>query len=330
MNPHTGREIKIGVGIEDAGAEAPVQVVFSTNSRSFKRRINKERNDSAVGDVYGHNSSVITRDYGDGDWVGVINPDNLQVLHSLILGEKSTSSKVGAGQSLVGTHINKHVNTSAPLQATVYVDTPVYVGKYHNARATSLELRVEANTIFSYTFMLMGKREKVAVSIPDTVEYTEPDEFTNGDVMIRTGDTVALASAKTTGLDIKSMSLKISSGLQGYESATTTDYSRYVATKKLVEGDAVLLFDSKELRDAWVANSNQAMIIDLTGKNNIGTSTTKYSVRYVITQLIYDDFDESRETDGINEQTIKFVAKRVKNSVDTIQAQVVNGREEMI
>ena len=115
-------------------------------------------------------------------------------------------------------------------------------------------------------------------------------------------------------------------GLAGYGTLVSKDYETFVALMLKLTGQMTILFDSVAERDRWINNTKLGLVIELTGDNNIGTSSEKHSVKIEIPQIVYTNFSESRGTDEIQEQTIDFTAElNGADGANTIKITTKNG-----
>ena len=328
MTAFSGRRISIGLGLQTKeGAQADPSYWFSTTDRSFSRGIEKITNESSIGSRYKLQSHKIVRDHGTGNFVGLVNPDNIPVLLTAILGGGISSSKAGSASTLVGTHVIKNADSTQTPTFSTWLQTPPYNEQFVDCRAGSLNFTANANDFLMYTFEFMGKTPKT-VETAKTVSYNEPEQFASGNIEMKNGATLTAITDSTAPLKTKSMNFTIDGDLEGYGTLTSTDYETFVAKTLGCTGQFTILFEDTTIRNIWVKNNVIALKLTATSDLKIGTTSTPFSVEFDFAKVRLTNVTENRGTDDIQELAVDFAVEANEGTnLQSIQVTVKNNKE---
>ncbi len=284
-------------------------------------KINRIQNTGAIARIESHHDSNIASKSGEVNAGGVMGDVSIGHLLLLALGTVSTSSN--DPEAGVNTHSFTVKNDSDPVSTCASFGTAgelANVGYVPGSVLNNLDIEVVAEDYAKFAVALLGKFP--VDSAADAASISAENEWVANNLVCKLATNLAGLGAAS---NIKGKSFKLSINKNAEAQFLTGDLEPSSIVNKVlqVSGEIELLFESGTYYDIFAAGTKQAIRLELTGSQTIGSSSNP-KLTIDLAQAALEDWGHGGGNDDVRTQTFGFNAEYSISDAKMITAKLIN------
>ena len=301
MSSFIGRKAEIGVGKETVRGTAVTPSFWLPHvALTFDEQVQQAIDESSVGVVEDAIDAAVTEKIAVGELEGIMRAESFGMILLGALG--SVVSAVKAGETIVFEHTYSVGQTAQHQSLTVAVKEPNSGKRYANGMVTDLELAVVLNEYARFT---AGLRAKVGVTAVLTPAYNTTEQtFLPQHGTFKFAATAAGLDA-ASAINIRSFNLTIAKNVEDDQVIGSTDPADILNKQFAVEGTLEILYSASTHVDTLLADTAQAMRLDLTHTATIGVSSNP-KLRVQLNRVKFSEVTKPFAINDLIVQTISF------------------------
>lgn len=302
MADGSGRLNYVGIGRETTRGTAVAPAYWSKwLELDFQDRVNKVRNDSALGTLDMYNDSEVIERWSDGKLDGKITDKTFGLILAAALGANSTDA-TASGETIVYDHTYATANTAIAQSLTLVRKDSNSNKRYARAMLSKLDIEVVTGEYAKYSAEFTAMKGVTNTDVPALVAE---NEFVPRHAVVKMASAVAGLNAATQ-IPIKSFKLSIDNHVEPYFVLGSDEPAEINNLEREVTGEITLRYTDTTYETLWTNNTDQALRIDLTNTDvTLGTATNP-KLRITLPKVTLEDFAKPADKSAIVEQTFKF------------------------
>ena len=303
MSKFIGKLADIGIAIEGTRGTLETSADFwlPKMSLSFDDEIEQVVDESSVGVIEDATDAKITKKIGVGEVEGKIGADSFGTILKATLGTLGVS---GPTETTVYTHTATVQQDAQHDSLTIMVNDPNQDYSYALGMITSLALDVSLGEFAKFT---LGFRSKKGATASHTPSYSAEDNFLpqHGEVKIAAAQS-GLTGA--TALTIRNISLSIEKNVEDDHNLGSLDPTDILNKQFAVEGSLELVFDDETFKTQMLADTAQALRIDLINTDVTIGSTLNPKMTIDLYKVKFSEFKRGYDNTEVSTATVNFKA----------------------
>lgn len=258
---HIQRLGAIGIGLEatPGTAVSPTHWLQAEGNPSMKDNYEFENVETAIGRVERSQAQKLMRKKGEGSVDLILDQTACVLLFDMILGSASSASAGGGKYA----HTIVTANSNTPKTATLVMDRIADIRKFPYTVATGLTLKIAD----SFAMMKLDFVSQESATATSTDTYSTVTNFSFKELSVKFGADVSAANA-ASATPLSGVDLEIKREAEViYQTGSNTPVK--IAHKTLeVSGNYSLLFEDATVRDKYLNETANAMILTFTDANS--------------------------------------------------------------
>ena len=301
MTKFIGRKADFGVAKEGTRgtAESAATFYFPKTSVTLDDEVEKFIDEASIGVVEDSIESVNVKKVAVGEFEGKIGDKSLGLMLLNILGSVSTSGPTDSAY----THTFSILQNAQKPSLTLFLDDDNQDYKYANGMLGELTISV---LLKSYAMVRATFRAKKGATATLTPSYSVENHFLPKHGTFKLASTQSgLTAASAT--NIRSINLTMGNNLEDDDAIGSEDPVDILAKQFSVRGTMELVFNDEAIKTLMLANTTQAMRIDLNNTDTlIGTSSTP-RLTVDLHNVKFANFRRNYDNNGIVIATVEFM-----------------------
>lgn len=320
MADGSGRLVYVGIGKETTRGTSLAPTYWPKwLDFDFIDRIEKVKNDSAIGVLDMYNDSEITQKWGEGALGGKLGDKSFGLILTGAFGVAPSSALKG-GESVVYNHTYTPANTAVAQSLTLVRKDSNTNKRYALAMLGKLDVEVVVGEYAKYSAEFTAKK---GVTGTDTPSLTSENEFVPRHATVKMATTTAGLGA-ATAIPLKSIKFSVDNHVEPYFVLGADDPQEINNLEREVTGELVLRYTDSTYETIWAANTDQAISVTIANTDvTIGTSSNP-TIAFTFPRITLEEFEKTPDKSGIVEQTFKFTALYDYTATNSISAVLTN------
>lgn len=319
MAKFIGRTADIGITKEAVRGTAETTPTFwlPKLSLTLDDGIEQAIDESSVGVIEDSTDAIVVGKYAEGEIEGNILDASFGLILLNALGSVSTA---GPAETTVYTHTFT-VNQSAQHQAlTLFLDDGVQDYAFPLAMLESLNIDVSLGQFAKFTASF---RSKVGETDTLSPSYSAENHFLPQHGSLKIASAVSGLSG-ASALDIRSVQLNINKNLEDDRKIGSLNQDDILNKQFSVEGQVEVVFDAETFKTQMLADTAQAVRIDLTNSDVTIGSTLNPKLTIDLSKVKFSKFEKNYSNNDIVVATATFKAHYKTSESDMIEIALVN------
>jgi DNA-directed RNA polymerase subunit L len=303
MAKFIGSVANVGIAKEAVRGTAEASAAFWLPhiSMSVDDGIEQAVDENTIGVIADAQEAQVVSKFAVGEIEGNILDKSFGLILFGALGAKAVS---GPTETSVYTHTFTAANTAQHQSFTLFLDDANQDYKYPLACIDSLKIDAEVGKYAKYT---AGFRSKVGSTATNTPTYSAENRFLPQHVAFQYATNVAGLASPTTAV-IRKVNLSINKNIEDDRKLGSVDQVDILNKQMTVEGSVEMVFDAETFKTQMLADTQQAVRIEITNADvTIGT-TLKPRIRIDMAKVKFSSFQKKYESANIVTATINFKA----------------------
>lgn len=298
-----GRTGAVGIGIESTqGTKVAASYWIPVTGYSIDDKVEKIKNDSAMGRIEEFNASAITKLWAEGDYEGKIFLDSVGAELVALFGQSPVS--VQRGSSGVYDHTYALKNNNDHKSLTVAYEDAIQELSFPFAMLDGWSLDIATDDYVKRSISLMGKKSEAATHTP---AFTDEVEFIPSQVSFKMATTQAGLGA-ASAINVTAFKMEVKKNVETLFALGSTDPEDIVNKQFNVTGTIDLYFENETYRDMVFADDKKAIRIDMTDADtDLGTGHNP-QLYFDLNRVTLEEFDRSWNANDPLTQSLKFEA----------------------
>ena len=292
-----GRLTKLGIGRETTrGTSVAPTYWVPVLDLGFDDKFDLKDNESGFGNLANIQDSRIVKQWAEGDYSGKIYDKSVGLELVALFGALPTSTQ----RASTGVYDNVYAmaQSNQHISLTAVIAEANQNARYPLAVINSWKLDAEVGDYVKRSVNLMSKK---GVTGSDTVTYTNENEFTSEDIVIKMAAAGAIDATldSATAIKIRSVSLEINKNADGLQVFGSNDLDDIVNKAVEVTGEFEMYYDDRTYQTLAAAGTHQAMRIEmldsstLFGTGNLHSPALRFTMREVALEFPERNFDNN-------------------------------------
>ena len=301
-----GRLVQVGFKPESSRGTAQSSASYYNpwSTVSFEDKVDKVMNEQSYGVVEDTQGSSNVKQFAEVEWSAPITDITFPYLLYAVLGTKSVATH--SGESVVYDHtITKSQSAQLP-SYTLFLDDPVGGQDRKNALAvcSKLDINYELGGFATFT---AGWRAQVGANATLSPSTVTQNRFLQKHLTFKLASSYSGLDA-ASAISLKNLSLSFNPNLEDDDVLGDDDPADFLSKQFSIEGQVELLWTATTYKDAYLANTNYAMRIDMVNTDVTIGSASNPQVRIDLAKVTLTDVSRAIELDGLVRQTLSFKA----------------------
>lgn len=319
MTKFIGRLSDVGIAKEGTRGTAASNATYFLPkvSLTLDDKIEQSVDESSVGVLEDSQGANIVAKMAEGEIEGNVYDKSIGLLLLNLLGSVGTT---GPSQTTVYTHAFTVGQSSQHTSLTFFLDDPNQDYKYPLGMLNSLDLDFSLGQFARYTAGFRSKKGETATISPS---YTIENHFLPQHISLKTASSLAGLDAASV-IDVKSIKLSINANIEDDRRLGSVDQADILNKQISVEGSIELVFNTNDFKTEMLADTAEAMRIDLTNTDVTIGSSLNPKLTIDLAKVKYSNFEKSYSNDEITVATVSFKAFYSVSDSAMITATLVN------
>lgn len=314
-----GRTGAIGIGIEATkGTPVAAQYWIPVEGYSYDDKVEKIKNESALGRIEEMNASNIIKLWGEGDYDGKIFLNSVGAELVALFGQSPTSVQRAA--TGVYDHTYALLNNNNHKSLTLAYKDAVEEESFPLAMLDSWSLDVAVDDYVKRTVSLIGKKSGAASHTPAFVNEVE---FIPSQVSFKMATNQA-GLAAASAINVTHFSMEVKKNVETIHVLGSDEPQDIVNKQFNVTGSIDLYFEDASYKTIVMTDLKKALRIqmkDLTTDLGTGHNPELY---FDLNQVTFDEYERSWSSNDPLAQTLSFEALFSMADVAMISARLTN------
>ena len=314
-----GRTGAIGIGIEATkGTPVAAQYWIPVEGYSYDDKVEKIKNESALGRIEEMNASNIIKRWGEGDYDGKIFLNSVGAELVALFGQSPTS--VQRAVTGVYDHTYALLNNNNHKSLTLAYKDAVEEESFPLAMLDSWSLDVAVDDYVKRTVSLIGKKSGAASHTPAFVNEVE---FIPSQVSFKMATNQA-GLAAASAINVTHFSMEVKKNVETIHVLGSDEPQDIVNKQFNVTGSIDLYFEDASYKTIVMTDLKKALRIqmkDLTTDLGTGHNPELY---FDLNQVTFDEYERSWSSNDPLAQTLSFEALFSMADVAMISARLTN------
>lgn len=314
-----GRTGAIGIGIEATkGTPVAAQYWIPVEGYSYDDKVEKIKNESALGRIEEMNASNIIKRWGEGDYDGKIFLNSVGAELVALFGQSPTSVQRAA--TGVYDHTYALLNNNNHKSLTLAYKDAVEEESFPLAMLDSWSLDVAVDDYVKRTVSLIGKKSGAASHTPAFVNEVE---FIPSQVSFKMATNQA-GLAAASAINVTHFSMEVKKNVETIHVLGSDEPQDIVNKQFNVTGSIDLYFEDASYKTIVMTDLKKALRIqmkDLTTDLGTGHNPELY---FDLNQVTFDEYERSWSSNDPLAQTLSFEALFSMADVAMISARLTN------
>lgn len=309
-----GKQLQIGIAKEVTRGVTPATIKYwiPTDDWEINEKFENAIDDVTYGVIEDNVGQTRVKDWAEGQFkLPLVGTTSAVLLYSLF---GSTSAVLHAGETVVWDNTISIAQNVQHQSLSFYVHDPIPTAalatpdySYANAVVTKVDIDYSLGKFVELTASISafrGSAAAVAFVPSQPVEVHFVPQYLTFKVASAVGGLTAASAIK-----IKSAKISIDASSEADEILGDTDPRDYLNKEFKIEGTVEAIWQNEsDFRTAAIANTPQAMRLDLVNSDvTIGTATNP-QIRLDLTRVIWTEFSRPIKIRDVVYQTLKFKA----------------------
>ena len=314
-----GRTGAIGIGIEASkGTPVAAQYWIPVEGYSYDDKVEKIKNESALGRIEEMNASNIIKRWGEGDYDGKIFLNSVGAELVALFGQSPTS--VQRAVTGVYDHSFALLNNNNHKSLTLAYKDAVEEESFPFAMIDSWSLEVASDDYVRRTVSLIGKKSGAASHTPAFVNEVE---FIPSQVSFKMATNQA-GLAAASAINVTHFSMEVKKNVETIHVLGSDEPQDIVNKQFNVTGSIDLYFEDASYKTIVMSDLKKALRIqmkDLTTDLGTGHNPELY---FDLNQVTFDEYERTWSSNDPLAQTLSFEALFSMADVAMISARLTN------
>lgn len=322
MAEYTGRKVAFSIARETTRGTAETIPDYTLNHMSlgFYPRAEKALNESALGVLARHNDSTTMHRWGEGDFELKAGDQSLGALLHAAMGSVSSGANAD-GSGNVYDHTFTMDESNSPASYTLFRKDPNVNEAFALGMITNFELNSELGSWLMLSGGFLSKAGATSTATPARITETE---FKPKHMGIRLATNTAGLGAATDLATVQSFRLTIDRSVERDHTHGTDEPYDISVREYEINGEIVLRHTDQVYRDAFLADTQQAMRISIVNSDvTIGTAENPGLV-ITLPKVTFDNWEIDQGLGDKVNQTIGFKALYSTTDSSAISAVLTN------
>ncbi len=319
MTKIIGRTGAIGIGIESTkGTPVAAQYWIPVGGYSYDDKVEKIKNESALGRIEEMNASNIIKRWGEGDYDGKIFLNSVGAELVAVFGQSPTS--VQRAVTGVYDHSFALLNNNNHKSLTLAYKDAVEEESFPFAMIDSWSLDVAVDDYVKRTVSLIGKKSGAASHTPAFVNEVE---FIPSQVSFKMATNQA-GLAAASAINVTHFSMEVKKNVETIHVLGSDEPQDIVNKQFNVTGSIDLYFEDASYKTIVMSDLKKALRIqmkDLTTDLGTGHNPELY---FDLNQVTFDEYERTWSSNDPLAQTLSFEALFSMADVAMISARLTN------
>lgn len=301
MSKFIGRKADFGIAKEAVRgtAESAATFYLPKSSISLDDEVEKFVDEASIGVVEDSVESVNVKKVAVGEFEGKIGDKSLGLLLLNILGSVSTSGPTDSAY----THTFSVLQNAQKPSLTLFLDDDNQDYKY--ALGMIGELTISA-VLKSYAMVRASFRAKKGATATLTPSYSAENHFLPKHGTFKLASTQSgLGAASAT--NIRSLNITMGNNLEDDDAIGSEDPVDILAKQFSVKGTVELVFDAESIKTLMLANTAQAMRLELNNSDTLIGSSSTPKLTIDLHNVKFLNFRRNYENNGVVIVTAEFM-----------------------
>jgi hypothetical protein len=316
MGKQIQRLVNFGVALEGTTnrgtAKTTASVWIPKIDFDFAPTVDVAVDDSGLGVIDARQGSDVVLKYGEGSIGGIVYDNSFGYLLKMALG----SSSVTTAAAGVYTHTFTVEQSNAHPSATIFVKDENLDERYALGMLNQLTVNAAVDDYAKFTAGFMSK-DGTSVTASSTVAYTEEHAFVPSGISMIIG-------TGTTATSIRSLRLTINKNVENWPELGSDEPVDIVNKEFSADGEFERVYDGATERDLVLNGTKEAVTIELTGADTIGTASNP-KLTFNFAEASFEEFGKSGGAGDVETQTIGFQGNlKISTTSETINVELTN------
>lgn len=319
MTKFIGRLVDIGIAAETTRGTAEDSATYwiPKMSLSIDDGIEQVIDESSVGVIEDSPEAVVVGKFAQGEIEGNILDESFGLILKAALGSVSTS---GPAESTVYTHTFTVEQSAQHESLTIFLDEANQDYTYALAMLTQLDIDISLNQFAKFTAAF---RSKVGSTATLDSSYSAENHFLPQHGTVKVASAVSGLGA-AAAIDIRSVQLTINKNVEDDRKIGSLDQDDILNRQFSVEGTLELVFDDETFKTQMLADTAQAMRIELENTDVTIGSTLSPKLTIDLSKVKYSNFEKNYGNNDIVTATVNFKAFYKTAESDMIEIALQN------
>lgn len=319
MTKVIGRTGAVGIGIESTqGTAVAATYWIPVQGFSHDDKVEKIKNDSAIGRIEEFNAVDIAKLYAEGDYEGKLFLDSVGAELVALFGKSPASAQ--RATSGVYDHTFTLQNNNDHKSLTVCYKDAVSEDSFPFSMIDSWSLEVTVDDYVKRTVSLMSKKSDSGSHTP---AFTNEVEFIPSQGTFKLATTQA-GLAAASGISITAFNMEIKKNAESLYAIGSNEPNDIINKQFGVTGSVELYFENETYRDMVFNNVGRAMRIQLKDLATDLGSGHNPELYFDLNEVKFDEFERSWDPNDPLIQTLNFEALFSMTDAAMISARLTN------
>jgi len=302
MSKFTGAQVNIGAAKEAVRgtAEASATFYIPNTSLSVDDKIETVQDENTLGVIEDIQGISTVHKSAEGEFEGKIGDKSIGLFLYALLGAKAVSGPTDSAY----THTFTVAQSAQHQSLTIFQDDPNQDYKYANAMIKSFDLMCELGKFVTYK---IGWLSKIGATATLTPSYAAENTFLPQHGTFKIASTAAGLGAASATV-IRNIRLNVSKNLQEDNAIGNIGPVDILNTRLAIEGELELVFNDETFKTQLIADTVQAMRIELNNSDVLIGSTSTPKLTIDLNAVKFSEFTRNYSNKDITTATVKFKA----------------------
>lgn len=298
-----GRTGAIGIGIESTqGTAVAADYWIPVQSYSYDDKIEKIKNDSAMGRIEEFNAADTVKLWGEGDYEGKIFLDSVGAELVALFGQSPVSTQRGV--SGVYDHVYSLLNSNDHKSLTVCYEDDIQEVAFPFAMINSWSLEVAVDDYVKRSLSLTGKKSASATHTP---AFTNEVEFIPSQVSFKMASAQS-GLAAASAINVTAFNMEVNKNAEPLFVLGSNEPNDIINKQFGVTGSVELYFEDETYRDYVFDGTHRAIRINMTDTTTDLGSSHNPQLYFDLNEVVFEEFERSWDANDPLTQTLNFEA----------------------
>jgi hypothetical protein len=319
MTKYIGREVAVGFVKEAVRGTGTAVTAFEPHLElTLDVKETKATDEVTVGRIEDSVNSANVEDYAEGSLRGLVQADSFGLILLATFGTVNTT--LNDPEATVNTHDFTVANDAQHQALTLAEVNPDENLQYPLTMIDGLDIAVTLQEFISYTARVRSKTPGVATN---TVAYAAETKFVPQFATAKVAANLAGLDA-AGAVDLKALNLTITKNVEDDRNFGSKDPSDILNRQFVVEGSFELLYDASTFKDLLVADTAQALRLQLINTDVTIGAATNPEVRFDLAKVKFVEIARNLTLNEMTRQTLTFKAYLSITDSSMITAKLIN------